>query len=250
MNFRFVIALALAGCAGGSAGSAEDQIAMYAISSEDARASDDSTEAAVAESFAAPRPMGECDPRGAFAETFDRFDHDGDGAIEGEESDEVDEELGPRDEAHRGPREAMWELLSTVYDTDGDGELSDAEREDLLGDFEVRCEAMHDRLLADFDADGDGELSEEEMEAAHDAMPEPPEGEEGHEGPPPMGEEGECERPEGPPPEGETSPLVAEFDSDGDGELSDSELATLRETVRERIREGAPLLPPPPVPAE
>lgn len=218
MNFRFVIALALAGCAGGSAGSAEDQIAMYAISSEDARASGDSTEAAVAESFAAPRPMGECDPRGAFAETFDRFDHDGDGAIEGEESEEVDEELGPRDEAHRGPREAMWELLSTVYDTDGDGEISDSERDVMLGDFEIRCEVLHEELLAS--------------------------------GPPPMGEEGECERPEGPPPEGGTSPLVAEFDADGDGALSDSELATLRETVRERIREGAPLLPPPPPPAE
>jgi Ca2+-binding EF-hand superfamily protein len=246
MNFRFVIALALAGCAGGSAGSAEDQIAMYAISSEDARASGDSTEAAVAESFAAPRPMGECDPRGAFAETFGRFDHDGDGAIEGEESDEVDEELGPRDEAHRGPREAMWELLSTVYDTDGDGELSEAERDVMLGDFAIRCEALHEQLLADFDADGDGELSEAEMEAAREAMPEAPEGHEG----PPMGEEGECERPDGPPPEGDTSPLVAEFDADADGALSDSELATLRETVRERIREGAPLLPPPPPPAE
>ena len=41
-------------------------------------------------------------------------------------------------------------------------------------------------------------------------------------------------------------PLLDEFDTDGDGSLSDTELATLRSSLRERVTSGAPLMPPPP----
>jgi hypothetical protein len=40
-------------------------------------------------------------------------------------------------------------------------------------------------------------------------------------------------------------PLLEEFDADGDGALSDTEIATLRASLRERITSGAPLMPPP-----
>lgn len=151
-----------------------------------------------------------------------------------------------------------WELMLLVYDLDGDGDLSSTEQAELEADFSARCAALHARLLEDFDADGDGELSAEEEEAARAALEaryEEMAGE--HRGPPPGGEPPEGAAGEGPPEgaegaEGEVDhchrgppPHMVEFDLDGDGELSESELSTLRDTLRERIRSGEPLFQPP-----
>ena len=159
------------------------------------------------------------------------------------------------DQDHQGAdpnmRRDLMTVLNMVYDTDLDGTLSDSDRAQLLEDFTVRCEAMQARMLEDFDTDGDGELSELEHEAAraqveadHEEMhsnmagtcgPPPEDGQAPADGQaPPEGQKGD----NGPPPSCFVDSLVAEFDLDGDGELSDSELATLQDTVRARILSG------------
>jgi hypothetical protein len=214
-----------------------------------------------------PPPMfRECDALGTYTGLFSAYDENEDGELGAPEQDEVmDEQQGPQ----KGPRDHLLGMLRVVYDVDADGQFSEAERATLLADFTERCENIHAQVLAEFDADGDGELNDEEQEAARTAHQErmeaaradmeecreamgmdecegKPEGGEGGErggegseggerGAPPEGAEGEGE---GPPPI--RGPLADEFDADGDGEISESELETLRADVRERITSGAP----------
>lgn len=58
-------------------------------------------------------------------------------------------------EKHRAERIAR-------FDTDGDGELNDTEREKARQEF-------HAKMLERFDTDGDGQLSEDERRAAREA---------------------------------------------------------------------------------
>ena len=118
----------------------------------------------------------------------------------------------------------MWRLLMDVYDTDFSGELDEAEREVLFGDFEVRCELLHERLIEEFDVDGDGELSQEEAQVAQAEHGPPP----GAGGAPPRPAPGELPGP------------LAEFDLDESGELDEAEWVAFREATRERIRSGEP----------
>lgn len=59
------------------------------------------------------------------------------------------------------------EELMKRFDTDGDGELNDEERQAMRETMRAEWEA---RMLEEFDADGDGELSEEERQKAREAM--------------------------------------------------------------------------------
>ncbi|MCP4805833.1 MAG: hypothetical protein GY913_03330 [Proteobacteria bacterium] len=187
-----------------------------------------------------------CDPLGEFEERKAEYDADGSGELDESEKGECQRgESGP----HDIERDHRMMMLGFVYDTDLDGELSEAEHAELFVDFEVRCEVLHAQVLEEFDADGDGELSDDELSTAMDAMEAERElrreemdalREEmgGEMGPPEDGEHGERPEP------GEGVPPFAES-YDVDGELSDGELATLRDEARERIRNGEPPFEPP-----
>lgn len=54
-----------------------------------------------------------------------------------------------------------------IYDTDGDGVLSEEERQAMR---EARRDDRHQHFIDEWDTDGDGVLSEEEKEAAHIAI--------------------------------------------------------------------------------
>jgi Ca2+-binding EF-hand superfamily protein len=246
------------GCAALDEVGSIDELLLSAVSGEEdtlgasasgaRRAAD---EGAAAEPTAPPPMFRTCDAEGELAGLLEVYDEDASGALEGEEAERVEAEHG----GHRGgPREGLLHMLRVVYDIDQSGVFEEGELDVILDDFTARCAAIHAELLVRFDADGDGELSEEEQEVARSTHADEiaAEREEGlaclaegerPEGPPPGegeggrpdGGRGAGERPEGPPPFG---PLEAEFDADGDGALSDAERATLRETLRARVRAG------------
>ena len=86
------------------------------------------------------------------------------------------------DDGRGNPSDHIPPVLAQQYDTDGDGTLSDQEREaahaailekyDTDGDGELSRkerhavrDAAHDAFVAKYDTDGDGELSSEERDA-------------------------------------------------------------------------------------
>ena len=73
-----------------------------------------------------------------------------------------------------GDREQRRAEILEQFDTDGDGQLSEAERQAAResGAFSGkrgRGEKRRQQILEEFDADGDGQLSEAERQAAHDS---------------------------------------------------------------------------------
>lgn len=221
---------------------AVDELLVSALSGEEDSVSGESgarmaasDETAAGDRRAPPPLFRECDAEGSFVGFMDAYDEDRSGELEELEAAEVQaEHAGPRG----GPREHFLHLLRVVYDSDISGDFEDAELEMIFEDFTVRCEAIHTEILAEHDSDGDGTLSEAEQELAREAHHARVEAE--------RAEQEACrpersgERPERPA-EGEVpfGPLEAEFDADGSGDLTDDELATLRETLRERLRTGA-----------
>jgi len=199
----------------------------------------------------APPMFRECDAEGTFVGLVDAYDADESGMVDGEEVEDVEREhAGPK---KGGPRQHFLHLLRVVYDTDRSGEFEDAEMDVIFSDFTERCENIHAAVLAEYDADGDGELSESEKEAARDGhiaqmeaeraemeacreTCERPEGSEG--GRPEGGDRGEGGEGMGPGGEPPFGPLEQEFDADGDGALSEAELETLRSEMRARIASG------------
>lgn len=139
-----------------------------------------------------------------------------------EEADDERRERGPRgDRDRRGgermdpsefaerfqSRRARMQEMMDRYDTDGDGVLSDAEREVLREAMRERGrQRMLERMTERFDADGDGELSEEERLEAEAEM--------------------EARRIEW------QIRMTERFDTDGDGQVSDAE----RDAAREQFR--------------
>lgn len=109
-------------------------------------------------------------------------------------------------------------------DTDGDGTVSDAERE-------AGRAAMKARMLERFDTDGDGTLSETEREAMKAARPEGRmgKGPRGHKG---MGPRGDMD----PEKAAEMkAAMLNRFDTDGDGSLSETEREAMK-AAHEAIR--------------
>lgn len=202
-----------------------------------------------------PDAFRSCDAASTYSDLFGRFDANSDGNLDTTESKE--EQSGWEGQSFDAEQRLMmqWGMLLLAYDADSSGTLEEGERAVLLDDFTVRCTALQSLLTEQFDADGDGSLSTEEQATAQAFLDE--QAAEHH--PDCNGGMMEGDRPEGGPPMGKfpddvqtvggvpiAPPLMDEFDADGDGSLSDSEIATLRESLRARIREGAPLMPPPP----
>lgn len=124
------------------------------------------------------------------AQMLERFDADGDGQLSDAERQTAREEHEARRQARddsrpaaagssfgqedtgRGPakmsEEGRQKMLER-FDTDGDGVLSDSEREAAREARRAEREAHHQAMLAKYDADGDGALSEEERQAASEA---------------------------------------------------------------------------------
>lgn len=256
MRMSLVILPLLTACSLFDEQDAENAILMTAISGEE--------EYSTARSDGPPDPFRpelgrECDASGDFDRIFGLFDEDADKSLNIRERGDVRDDLGSMvgdkgEGKEKGPPPPLMDLLFLVYDLDESGDFSESERATVLEDFTVRCEAIQAMLLESFDADGDGTLSETELDTAREALDTLreehgddmegacPEGEGGGPGGPPPGEGGE--RPEG------LSPLAQEFDTNGDGELSDSEHEELRSVMRERVRTGAPPSEdgPPPMP--
>jgi hypothetical protein len=104
-------------------------------------------------------------------------------------------------------REARREEFTKRFDTDGDGQLSDAEKEAARAQFPRKGHGrygreMRGRMLEKYDANKNGQLDPEEKEAA--------------------GRDREARRAE----------FMKRFDTDGDGKLSESERETMREEMR------------------
>ena len=198
-----------------------------------------------------PPPMfRDCNAGQTYEGYVDAYDEDGSGDIDSAEGQEiVREHAGPKG----GSREHFLHMLQLVYDVDADQQLNAEERDAAFSDFTERCEAIHEEVLATYDADGDGVLSETEQEAAREGHLAEVEAEREQtaaceqtcsrdreaERQGARGAEGEESGAAGPAEAGAPwGPLEMEFDADENGELSESELATLRETMRERIRSG------------
>ena len=97
----------------------------------------------------------------------------------------------------KGKRPPLTASIIDAIDTDGDGEISQEEREAARG-------TIRETVLDKYDTDGDGELSDEEREVIKSEA-----------------QEFRSER-------------MSQFDTDGDGELSDDEKAAAREARGDR----------------
>lgn len=124
----------------------------------------------------------------------------------------------PVDEAARdAARREAWEKMRAEavkrFDTDGDGQLNDAERAVARSQWDARGAEVRELMVRRYDADGDGQLNEQEREAARQEMR-------------------EVRR--------EISDrLVPQYDLDGDGELNEQERAAARpayEAEYDRLR--------------
>jgi len=254
--------LALIACSdsGLTALSATDELTLSAASTKEEVLVDgeDAAAASMPEREAPPPPFSECDALGRFEDLRAEYDSDGDGTLSADEEQAVLDAREERGDPADRHMQGLWHMLGLVYDLDESHSLDDTERRTMLEDMTVRCDALQAQLLAEFDTDGDGVLSEDELAVATSEAEAA--FEEGHDQTCPGMEGGGAEgggRPEGEgaPPEGggeppefleggdrAVPPPFVEFDTDGDGLLSDSELTTLRETMRERIRSGEPLV--------
>ena len=128
----------------------------------------------------------------------------------------------PRERGGRGDRgdrgaEAR-EAMMKQFDTDGDGELSDAERQAARAQWEARASQGRQILVRRYDKDGDGELNDAERQAAREEM-------------------GQIR-------DEIAQRIVPQYDLDGDGELNDQERQAAGPAFRaeyERLRTVATL---------
>ena len=141
-----------------SLGQEEAAIVAAVAASEDA--TDDATSALGVEPFW----VKGCGFGAIRQQIRERFDADGDGRLSDEERAAIAEEFG-------SPLDRVA-LLLDLYDADESGALDATELGELEGDVEARCERREAALLDRFDTDGDGELSDAERQAARDALEE------------------------------------------------------------------------------
>ncbi len=113
--------------------------------------------------------------------------------------------MSPEDWATRwAERRARRREWMSRFDTDGDGRISEAEREAMRAEMIARREEfMLRRMTARFDADGDGVLSDDERAEAEAELA--------------------VRRAE------QRARMLERFDTDGDGTLSDRERQTMRD---------------------
>lgn len=65
---------------------------------------------------------------------------------------------------------AIRQIMMRRYDADGDGQLSETEREAARNDFREIRQGIAERIVPLYDLDGDGELNQQEREAAAPAF--------------------------------------------------------------------------------
>jgi Ca2+-binding EF-hand superfamily protein len=99
------------------------------------------------------------------AEFMKRFDTDGDGQLSEAEKEAARQELGRMGRGHRGG-EMMRGRILEKYDTNKNGTLDPDEK----AAFERDREARHAEMVKRFDTDGDGKLSESERQAMREAF--------------------------------------------------------------------------------
>jgi hypothetical protein len=76
------------------------------------------------------------------------------------------------EEEREAAKESLKKEMLTKFDKDGDGELSDEEREAAKKERMEKHEASKKEMLKKFDTNGDGELNDQEKEAMKKAMQE------------------------------------------------------------------------------
>ena len=197
---------------------------------------------------------------------LEKYDADGDGKLSAEELKAVQADAQKLHEAKKA------EILSK-FDKDGDGKLSDDELKAMSEDWnknhpeitekmkEKRQQQLRqhrEEMIKKFDTDGDGKLSDEERKAMRESMQKDrPNGPKGQRPNGPRGQR--SERPEGGPRgesphkgAGQAAPgagilieslIIAKYDKDGDGKLSEEETAVLIEdakAARQQKRDKAP----------
>lgn len=110
----------------------------------------------------------------------------------------------------KGPQGPRHDAVVKKFDKDGDGKLSEEEREEARKAMQAKRKEAHAKMIEKFDKDGDGKLNEEERKQAHEAMK--AQRKEIHEA------------------------VLGQFDANGNGKLDPDE----REGVREWVRENYP----------
>lgn len=171
----------------------------------------------------------DCDTAAVYADLFDVYDEDGDGALDRGEADAAVAEV-----AAGASQEALLALVKLVYDLDDDGSFSQSELDTLFADFSERCDALQAELVTELGASGSGaggEASGGRAGAGDLHAPRDPE----------RGEMDACRRSCSGAATGESAgvgPVLAEFDGDGSGDLDDGELEDARGTLRGRLRRG------------
>ena len=137
---------------------------------------------------------------------LEKYDANNNGQLEAEEK-----------AAFERDHEARRAEFIKKFDTDGDGKLSDDERDDMREQMGAMGMGRHhrgfdpemrQRMVEKYDANKNGQLDPEEREVAKRAH------------------------------EARRAEMVKRFDTDGDGKLSDSERETLRETMRSERGKG------------
>ena len=169
---------------------------------------------------------------GAIAQQIrERFDTDGDGALSADERAAIAAEFGdPVDRAA---------VLLGLYDADDSGALDATELGALQQDIEARCEQRESALLARFDTDGDGQLSDAERQAARDAL-EQRFGRGHHRG---HGDAGVADDHDGESPRDRRERVAGRFDRDGNGRLDRGEQHAFGEHLRGCVRGEHPVDP-------
>jgi Ca2+-binding EF-hand superfamily protein len=167
MNFRFfgtagvaVSVLITWACSdsGHDASLGQEDAALVAAVAASEDASQDSASGIGAEPFW----VKGCGFGAIVSQIRERFDTDGDGALSADERTAIAQEFGD-------PVDRVALLLS-LYDADDSGALDATELGQLQSDVQARCAQREAALLARFDTDGDGQLSDAEREAAGAAL--------------------------------------------------------------------------------
>jgi EF hand domain-containing protein len=199
-------------------------------------ASEDGTEDATSPLGAEPFWVKGCGFGAIVSQVRERFDTDGSGDLSAEERSAIATEFGdPVDRVS---------LLLSLYDADDSGALDATELGALQSDIEARCESREAALLAQFDSDGDGKLSDAERDAARAAL----RARFGHgrhrgHGEGDAGVSDDDGRAFGESHRDRRERAQAHFDADGDGQLDGREHAAFGEHLRGCVRGEHPVVP-------
>ncbi|MDF7800323.1 hypothetical protein P4C99_12670 [Pontiellaceae bacterium B1224] len=164
-----------------------------------------------------------------------KYDTDGDGQLSDTEREVMQKEMGGRTGRNNGQRMSREEIIAK-YDVDGDGQLSDAEKETMRSEMGQRERGPRTEqidtvtLITKYDTDGSGELSATELAvllAEQNSQPE--------QGSPRNRGEREEEQAQDQNRKQQRlsrAEIMAKYDTDSDGKLSDTERTAMREDMQ------------------